>query len=232
MEYHYGNIVEYAERLANATYEGPPTLGEMVQRTRDLSRQFEDISVRGIKGIIDKTKTWKNILEDIGSVVLEEIIRKLVRISIGAESTFNWLGTLAGTMGIVTGFGGGGGGTKVSPAPTGSNLLGDISNYYPYHSGGEIKKRLPSFQYGGEIPIMAKPGEFMVREGPAQRNMDLLQAINAGKDISEGKQVTYTIYAVDARSFQQLLYQNKASIHGIVQEASRVHKIGFRNMEG
>ena len=228
METHYGNIVELAERLANATYEGPPTLGEMVQKTRDLSKQFEDISVRGMKGIIDQTKTWRNILEDIGEVVLEEIIRKIVRMSIGAESSFNWLGTIASAMGVITGFGG----TK--PITSATSTVPAATGIAKAHEGGsiaDIVKGLPSFQYGGEIPIMAKPGEFMVREGPAQRNMELLKAINAGREVDGNKQITYTIYAVDARSFQQLLYQNKASIHGIVQEASRVNKVGFRNME-
>ena len=231
-ETHYGNIVELAEKLANTTKEGPPTLGEMVQKTRDLSRQFEDISVRGMKGILDKTKTWRNILEDIGEVVLEEILRKIIRISIGAESSFNWLGALSSTFGIITGFGGlggaGSGGAGGVPSTGGART----QTVMTHHQGGEVKKQLPSFQYGGEVPIMAKPGEFVVAEGPAQRNMELLKAINAGRDGGGGGQaITYTIYAVDARSFQQLLYQNKASIHGIVQEASRVNKVGFRNME-
>ena len=227
MEIHYGNIVELAERLANATNEGPPTLGDMVQKTRDLSKQFEDISVRGLKGIIDQTKTWRDVLADIGDVVLEEILRKIVRISIGAEASFNWLGTIASTIGLVSGIGG----PTTVTTPTPSVPTPTPTTIKFAHEGGRIAdiiKGLPSFQYGGEVPIMAKPGEFMVREGPAQRNMELLKAINAGRDVGGGKEVTYNIYALDSRSFIQLMYENKAVIDKVVQEGKRFRKPGYR----
>jgi len=60
-----------------------------------------------------------------------------------------------------------------------------------YHTGGPIKDmNLPSFQVGGEVPILAQPGEFMVRNGPSQRHRELLENINSGRGTDQTMELT------------------------------------------
>ena len=70
------------------------------------------------------------------------------------------------------------------------------------HSGGEVGR----FASGGEIPIMAQPGEFIVRGSAAQNNKKLLKGINNGENaMPGGGGHVFLINAVDAKSFADML---------------------------
>jgi hypothetical protein len=105
-----------------------------------------------------------------------------------------------------------------------------------FHQGGVIEKK----HFGGlvepirahsgtylapdEVPIVAQTGEgILSRRGMTTLGRDNLDRLNRGQVSIGGERnrnniVNYYIYAVDTKSFIQLLYQNKASIHGIVGE--------------
>lgn len=100
-------------------------------------------------------------------------------------------GSIAGAAGALGGMPSGGKSPpsiKIDP-----KLLG--------HSGREI----PQFPSGGEVPIMAQPGEFIVRKSAAQDNKDLLKSINSGARQSKQAQNVYFINANDAKSFSDML---------------------------
>ena len=69
------------------------------------------------------------------------------------------------------------------------------------HSGMEI----PMFPSGGEVPIMAQPGEFIVRKSVAQDNKEVLKSMNSGARQSKNAQNIYFINANDAKSFSDML---------------------------
>ena len=50
-----------------------------------------------------------------------------------------------------------------------------------FHDGGLI----PGFAGGGEVPIIAQPGEFVVNRRATQNNMGMLSAINSGKSFMQ-----------------------------------------------
>lgn len=69
------------------------------------------------------------------------------------------------------------------------------------HSGGFVS----AFPSGGEVPIMAQPGEFVVRRAAAQENRDALAEINSGSRRVRGTQNVFLIKANDAQSFTDML---------------------------
>lgn len=105
---------------------------------------------------------------------------------------------------------GGGGNVSNSTVSTMSNVITgtDLENsgILAYrHSGGVVPPAIPKFEAGGEVPIMAQPGEFVVRKSVAQNNMDLLQDLNAGSRRSRGATNVFLIKANDAASFDDML---------------------------
>lgn len=69
------------------------------------------------------------------------------------------------------------------------------------HSGGFVHQ----FPSGGEVPIMAQPGEFIVRKSVAQDNKEVLKSMNSGARQSKNAQNIYFINANDAKSFSDML---------------------------
>lgn len=111
-----------------------------------------------------------------------------------AASIFGLIGSLGGLGNIGAGTPSGGS----APEPS---LTIDPSVYTPHSSGGWIH----SFPSGGEVPITAQPGEFVVRRSAAQQNKDLLRDINNGGKPVSGTQNVFVINANDASSFAAML---------------------------
>jgi hypothetical protein len=162
---------------------------QIVQEQTAISDNLKNIVSSGLMDIINKTATWEDILSNVGEYVLEKIIEKLIEATI-LNAALNALG------GALSGFLGGtlhsGGEVKGSTIPSGEK----------YHIGGVIKdlNRLPSFQVGGEVPVLAQAGEFVVRNGPSQSHRKLLEDINSGKDIGS-KPIELTVVNVVDSSF-------------------------------
>lgn len=113
----------------------------------------------------------------------------------------NLVASVAG-LGSMLPMGGGGGGSPVLPNGGGGPSLNiDPSVFMPrMHSGGMV----PAFPAGGEVPITAQRGEFVVRRSVAQQNKEMLRDLNSGKKV-EGTPNVFIIKANDAASFAQML---------------------------
>lgn len=193
------------------------------RKVSDISNRLKDIGITGLMGVIDGTKTWRNILEDIGEYTIQEIIRGLIEASLIGETLRGGGKLIWDILGGISSLGSLFGGTTTRPSAI-------KTGYRVAHLGGEISK-IPRFQFGGEVPIMAKPGEYVVREGPAQRYKGLLEKINAGRDIEGKTEHYYMFFPHDMRTFAEYLMQNKEVVHALTRDAQRHHKIGFRGGE-
>lgn len=114
----------------------------------------------------------------------------------GKTSTLSKIGSVLGPIGSLvgafSGFGGGvGAGSAVPQIP--ADIKMDPSLF------------TPKFPSGGEVPIMAQPGEFIVRKSASQDNKDLLKSVNMGARQSKSGQNVYFITANDAKSFADML---------------------------
>ena len=109
------------------------------------------------------------------------------------SSTLSKIGAVAGLVGSFGALGGLGGSS--GPILT---IPGEVPRG---HSGGFVG----SFASGGEVPIMAQPGEFVVRRAIAQDNKDVLQDINTGSKKVKGTTNVFLIKANDAQSFADML---------------------------
>jgi uncharacterized protein (UPF0335 family) len=98
--------------------------------------------------------------------------------------------------------------------PAAFNILG-----LKFHQGGVVKAH--SGLATDEVPVIAQAGEGIIsRRGMSALGRDNFSRLNRGEGAGSNQMVIhYYIMAADARSFVDLLYQNKASIHGIVQSA-------------
>ncbi|MGH7874999.1 MAG: hypothetical protein ACREQO_22620 [Candidatus Binatia bacterium] len=121
----------------------------------------------------------------------------------GTSSAGGGLGGLGGIFGGL--FGGGGASQGFGSAPAGvegpsmanggffSSIFGSLLSYFGYHEGGQITpggefatlKRMviPKLHGGGEIPIIAKAGEYMINESSAasigKHNLDMMNLTGA-----------------------------------------------------
>jgi len=156
---------------------------ESARKITEIKDRLESTVATSVKGLIRGTKEWKDILADIGGTILDIIIEKLMKAwiidqALGLMATA--VGGLFSAPATTTTSGGG-----FSPSAAGVGF-GNI-----YHTGGPIKDmNLPSFQVGGEVPILAQPGEFMVRNGPSQRHRELLENINSGRGTDQTMELT------------------------------------------
>jgi hypothetical protein len=95
---------------------------------------------------------------------------------------------------------------------------GQVGGVPTMHSGGYIPIVAHNGLASDEIPIVAQRGESVLsRRATQSLGVDNVKRLNRG-EAAGGGNVTYIINAVDASSFTQLLYKNKASIDMIVQE--------------
>ena len=93
------------------------------------------------------------------------------------------------------------------------------------HSGG-YRRFVGAFASGGEVPIMAQPGEFIVRRSAAAENKDLLKDINSGSKGVRGAQNVFLIKANDAQSFAQMLASPSAQSQIEVQVIRSIMRNG------
>lgn len=109
-----------------------------------------------------------------------------------AKAITDLIGSAAGAAGMFSGFGGGGGQTG-----------GGNPNLDLLPSGYSVE---PTFPSGGEVPIMAQPGEIVMRRSVAQQNKEMLLGMNAGMKPSRGGGGSvFIIKANDAASFTDML---------------------------
>lgn len=120
-----------------------------------------------------------------------------------AQAILNLTGALAGA-GALGAASGGAAGVPNSMA-AGPQLNIDPSLYMPRgHSGGMFGRR--SFASGGEVPAALMEGEFVVRRPAAQRNKEVLKAMNGGAEaVPGGGGNVFLIRTNDAQSFSQAL---------------------------
>ena len=121
----------------------------------------------------------------------------------GLQKTSAILGLASAIVGGAKGMGGGGG-----ELPPGANITMGSGAFPAGHTGGFVR----SYQVGGEVPILAQPGEFVVRKSVAQRNREMLKELNMGGNMrpSQGSGMTVFIKANDASSFDSQLATSSA----------------------
>lgn len=109
--------------------------------------------------------------------------------------------SIFGVIGSLGSFNFGGGSSGGIADATSPSLDIAPSVYSPHSSGGWVR----SFPSGGEVPITAQPGEFVVRRSAAEQNKDLLRSINNGGTPMKGAGNVFIINANDAASFASML---------------------------
>ena len=118
-------------------------------------------------------------------------------------------GALAGAMGGVTGIGG--------ALPQGAGIEFGAGAMRGVEKVGNL---IPRFQGGGEVPILAHRGEFVVNRTAAASNKELLKEINSGAKGVRGATNVFLIRTNDANSFAEMLStpsaQNKI-VTGVVR---------------
>lgn len=165
----------------------------ILERSRQIEKeimqiynQLENITTTGLMGVIEGTKTWQNILEDIGRYTIQEIIKGLIQASLIGEALRGVGSNIWNILGAITGLGRFLGGGVKTPTTT----TGVVTGLPTAHRGGEIP--ILRYQFGGEVPILARRGEYIVSEGPAQKYKGLLEYINRGGELG-GKTDEITI---------------------------------------
>ena len=133
-----------------------------------------------------------------GSAITAEIIPP-------PRTALDKIGAIAGAISTVASLG-----SAIGGAPPGIPKGGNFPTRFP----PDIKMlppspipdvpALPIYQRGGEIPILAHRGEFVMNAQAAQENKDLLKSINAGERTKTAQNV-YFIKTNDAQSFAQML---------------------------
>ncbi len=100
-----------------------------------------------------------------------------------------------------------------------------VARLFPFQHGGMVTvAALPHYQSGGEVPIMAHQGEFVVNAAATARNRNLLERINTGQDGSAGGmqvQNVFIIQAIDEASFRGKLQTHADLIEAMFQKAMR-----------
>lgn len=221
-----GGMGGFFQNFTNALTGKKPELAE-AQKTNARLAEMSDLERRMADCICSAAETLRHI-EACTCATAEAIggrIPTSATVQMPGASTAQKIASIAGLVGSVAGLGGMvsggfGGGGSTGPGPmfppdgginpggvppsAGPGGGGPSFNYQPgpiLHSGGFIHK----FPSGGEVPIMAQPGEFVVRRTAASENKDLLKSINSGSRQSRSAQNVYFINANDAKSFSDML---------------------------
>ena len=192
---------------------------ELAEKSNARLAEISDFNERMADCICSAAETLKRIEECTCSTAQQigGAIPTSVNFSPGKESTWSKLATITGAIGSIAGGIGGLGGLGGVPTPVnpgtmppagmapmaGPEFMPSIS--MPGGAIGHSGMEVPKFPSGGEVPIMAQPGEFIVRKSAAQDNKDLLKSMNSGARQSKGAQNIYFINANDAKSFSDML---------------------------
>ena len=176
--------------------------------TTTMSSFINDVFTGQLKKGSDYFKAFGQSLLKIWSDTLAQMLVKKLMSGIFGESGGGWGSAIKALFGM-------GGGSAVSlPA---SGFIGTNPALLAGHTGGLIvQSGIQRYHSGGlvgdEVPIIAQTGE---------RILSRTQNADYESGNAEGKTINYYIYAVDASSFAQLLYKNKASLHALVSEGMK-----------
>lgn len=130
-----------------------------------------------------------------------------------ASSVIGFGNLFSGGSTIVGGVGGVNTGMQMTP-------MGLAPTWSPFraHSGGFIKTlaNMPRFQEGGEVPILAQSGEFIVNRNATRNNLALLERINRGESTSSSVILNVSapviIQAIDTQTGAEFVMQNRRAI--------------------
>jgi len=177
-----------------------------------MSDTFRDFMAGNIKSWQDLGNRIKRVIDDI---VSEWLAMQLKIAILGPDygKKGGGVGGLLGLIGGLFGIGGKGGGGPAAP---------DIDLIPDWYAKGGVVKGLPSFRGGGEVPIMAHAGEYVLnRRATANISTAMLDGINMAGRLpgmgQKGNGVTFAkgaiqVNATDAGSFVRASGQVQAAM--------------------
>ncbi len=118
-------------------------------------------------------------------------------------STLGKIGAISSLVGAISGAGAFAGAASAANAlPAGANITNGVPAYM--HSGGFVR----AYSSGGEVPITAQAGEFVMRKSVSQNHKEFLKDMNLNGNIKKnpmGGGNVFLIKANDASSFASML---------------------------
>lgn len=210
----YPSVVKMAEEAIQAfnlsAQASLPTVAGQVQSAWDdmnmaiaqAPSSIGDAFMSAIRGSENLGDAMRNLLQDIGAVIVKAFIMKTL---------FGGLGGLGG---------GGGGGGKSDWHDAGNAILNANGNVFnqtglvPFANGGIVNK--PTlFPFASGVGLMGEAGAEAIMPLKRTPSGDLGVQADGGGGMTN---ITMNINAVDSQSFIQMLRNNKAAVESLVIE--------------
>ncbi len=172
-----------------------------------LTTMFRKMITEGMKA--------KDVMREFGLAILETVATMIAKF-------LAFIATVAVVAAVLAAFG-------VPPGATFKAAFALAGLTTKHHGGMITRADMPRYHEGGEIPIMAQEGEFVVNRDATARNRSTLERINRGQDVGGngggggGPQIVniWNVTATDAQSFRALMQQNNDLVEGMFQRAIR-----------
>ncbi len=209
------DMSQEGEKSAKKTKKEFGAMGQFLSDTATaMSNSMSDFF---FKVFTREVKSAKDVFREFGRAMLRIIADLIARwivfsVILKALQAVPGIGPIATAVSSVGGFGG--------PTPQ------------TKHLGGPV---MPSYQFGGEVPALVQPGEFIVNRRAATRNRGLLEQINRGEPMEESAQpvVVVNLSAIDPQTGAEFLLRNANTIaeavsREILQNNGQLRKIQRR----